>query len=75
MKTLYKIITIAIICFAMIGTASASMDHFNTPAPSGVDHHYEKGILTIPIDFIQKPETQTALRAWQYEDIEITAVI
>lgn len=69
-----KILALLLCVFLLVGTASASMEgcHFapNVPSPSG-GAIYEKGILTIPIDSIQKPETQEAIRAWQYEDIEI----
>lgn len=75
MKTIYKILVAFLAISLMIGIASADTCQFtpNCPAPSGgaIEHTYTKGILTIPIDQIQKPETQEALKAWQYEDIEI----
>lgn len=63
-----KILALLLCALLLIGTVSADCTP-NVPSPSGVDHHYEKGILTIPFD--QKPETQEAIKAWHYEDIEI----
>lgn len=83
MKTIYKILVAFLAISLMIGTTSANFEiqdngieniQSNHPTHNGgaIDHTYQKGILTIPIDQIQKPETQEALKAWQYEDIEIT---
>lgn len=66
-----KLLALLLCVFLLVGTASADFTP-NVPTSSGgAIHNYEKGILTIPIDQIQKPETQEAIRAWNYEDIEI----